>query len=193
MLGENGAGKSTLIKVLGGIYIAEEGEIFIDGKKVTIDGVNASHNNGISIIHQELVLVPHMTVAENIFLGREPSKGLWVSHETMEKEAQQLLDTRPEKFAVVYTDFSDFKYINDVFGYDYGDLLLSQYGKLLLKGLHEYELCGRVSADNFVLLLHYNEKSEIAARQADADYEILRFMHTAHDGRCPPQTAVSAA
>ena len=89
LLGENGAGKSTLIKVLGGIYIAEEGEIFIDGKKVTIDGVNASHNNGISIIHQELVLVPHMTVAENIFLGREPSKGLWVSHETMEKEAQQ--------------------------------------------------------------------------------------------------------
>ena len=69
LLGENGAGKSTLIKVLGGIYIAEEGEIFIDGKKVTIDGVNASHNNGISIIHQELVLVPHMTVAENIFLG----------------------------------------------------------------------------------------------------------------------------
>ena len=93
LLGENGAGKSTLIKVLGGIYIAEEGEIFIDGKKVTIDGVNASHNNGISIIHQELVLVLHMTVAENIFLGREPSKGLWVSHETMEKEAQQLLDT----------------------------------------------------------------------------------------------------
>ena len=93
LLGENGAGKSTLIKVLGGIYIAEEGEIFIDGQKVTIDGVNASHNNGISIIHQELVLVPHMTVAENIFLGREPSKGLWVSHETMEKEAQQLLDT----------------------------------------------------------------------------------------------------
>ena len=48
LLGENGAGKSTLIKVLGGIYIAEEGEIFIDGQKVTIDGVNASHNNGIS-------------------------------------------------------------------------------------------------------------------------------------------------
>ncbi len=47
-------------------------------------------------IHQELVLVPHMTVAENIFLGREPSKGLWVSHETMEKEAQQLLDTYHE-------------------------------------------------------------------------------------------------
>ena len=79
LLGENGAGKSTLIKVLGGIYIAEEGEIFIDGKKVNIDSVNASHENGIAIIHQELVLVPYMTVAENIFLGREPG-GRLVKH-----------------------------------------------------------------------------------------------------------------
>ena len=91
LLGENGAGKSTLIKVLGGIYIAEEGEIFIDGKKVNIDSVNASHENGIAIIHQELVLVPHMTVAENIFLGREPG-GRWVNHQKMEKDAQELLD-----------------------------------------------------------------------------------------------------
>lgn len=92
LLGENGAGKSTLIKVLGGIYIADEGEIFIEGKKTVIDGVNASHNAGISIIHQELVLVPHMTVAENIFLGREPGKGSWVNHEIMEKKARELLE-----------------------------------------------------------------------------------------------------
>ena len=72
LLGENGAGKSTLIKVLGGIYIAEEGEIKIDGKPVVINSVNDARDNGISIIHQELVLVPRMTVAENIFLGREP-------------------------------------------------------------------------------------------------------------------------
>ena len=91
LLGENGAGKSTLIKVLGGIYIAEEGEIFINGKKVNIDSVNASHENGIAIIHQELVLVPYMTVAENIFLGREPG-GKLVKHEKMEKDAQELLD-----------------------------------------------------------------------------------------------------
>lgn len=92
LLGENGAGKSTLIKVLGGIYIAEKGEIFIEGQKVVIDNVNAAYLNGISIIHQELVLVPHMSVAENIFLGREPGKGFLVSHDTMEKEAQQMLD-----------------------------------------------------------------------------------------------------
>ena len=72
LLGENGAGKSTLIKVLGGIYIAEAGEILIDGRHVDINSVNAARDNGISIIHQELVQVPHMTVAENIFLGREP-------------------------------------------------------------------------------------------------------------------------
>lgn len=71
LLGENGAGKSTLIKVLGGIYHAEEGEIYIEGQKVDIDGVVSSRGAGVSIVHQELVLVPYMTVAENIFLGRE--------------------------------------------------------------------------------------------------------------------------
>lgn len=92
LLGENGAGKSTLIKVLGGIYIAEEGEIYIEGKKVTIGGVKDAQANGISIIHQELVLVPHMTVAENIFLGREHGKGQFVNHESMISAAQTLLD-----------------------------------------------------------------------------------------------------
>lgn len=92
LLGENGAGKSTLIKVLGGIYSADEGKIYIEGKEVTIDGVKTAQNNGIAIIHQELVLVPHMTVAENIFLGREPLKGGFVDKETMNSEAQALLD-----------------------------------------------------------------------------------------------------
>ncbi len=92
LLGENGAGKSTLIKVLGGIYIAEEGEIFIDGKQVTINNVNAARDNGISIIHQELVQVPHMTVAENIFLGREPMGKFGVDTRKMIRESQVMLD-----------------------------------------------------------------------------------------------------
>lgn len=92
LLGENGAGKSTLIKVLGGIYIAEEGEIYIEGKKVNINSVNDSHENGVAIIHQELVLVPYMTVAENIFLGREHGKGKLINKESMIREAQTLLD-----------------------------------------------------------------------------------------------------
>ena len=92
LLGENGAGKSTLIKVLGGIYIAEEGEIYIDGKQVAINSVNAARENGISIIHQELVQVPHMTVAENIFLGREYMGKFGVDTRRMIAESQKMLD-----------------------------------------------------------------------------------------------------
>lgn len=92
LLGENGAGKSTLIKVLGGIYRAEEGEIYIDGQKVNIDGVVAARHAGISIVHQELVLVPYMTVAENIFLGREPGKKMNINRRKMSEDAQKLLD-----------------------------------------------------------------------------------------------------
>lgn len=93
LLGENGAGKSTLIKVLGGIYTADQGEIFIEGKKVEIKDVKSAQECGISIIHQELVLVPHMTVGENIFLGREPSIGKFVNSSKMNDDAQKLLDT----------------------------------------------------------------------------------------------------
>lgn len=92
LLGENGAGKSTLIKVLGGIYHAEEGEIYIEGQKVKIDGVVAAREAGISIVHQELVLVPYMTVAENIFLGREPGSRMNINRRQMSKDAQELLD-----------------------------------------------------------------------------------------------------
>ena len=74
LLGENGAGKSTLIKVLGGIYEKDEGEILIQGSPVEIKNVEQARKAGVSIIHQELVLVPYLTVAENIFLGRELRK-----------------------------------------------------------------------------------------------------------------------
>ena len=71
LLGENGAGKSTLIKVLGGIHQPDSGSIIIDGKQVKIQSVNDARKYGIGIIHQEIVLVPYLSVAENIFLGRE--------------------------------------------------------------------------------------------------------------------------
>ena len=93
LLGENGAGKSTLIKVLGGIYHPEEGQIFINGRETAITSVNRARDNGISIIHQELVLVPHMTVAENIFLGREPVGKFGINYVRMGREAQKMLDT----------------------------------------------------------------------------------------------------
>ncbi len=93
IMGENGAGKSTLIKILGGIYIADEGEIFVDGRKVDIDSVGTSKDLGIAVIHQELVLAPSMTVAENIYLGREPMKGMFVDTGKMIDDAQNLLNS----------------------------------------------------------------------------------------------------
>ncbi len=93
IMGENGAGKSTLIKILGGIYIADEGEIFVDGRKVDIDSVGTSKALGIAVIHQELVLAPSMTIAENIYLGREPMKGMFVDTRRMITDAQDLLNS----------------------------------------------------------------------------------------------------
>ena len=93
LLGENGAGKSTLIKVLGGIYERDEGKIFINGEEVKIESVLDAQKNGIAIIHQELVLVPHMSVAENIYLGREPMKNHFVNKSEMNEKAQELLNS----------------------------------------------------------------------------------------------------
>jgi len=72
LVGENGAGKSTLMKILAGVYQPEEGEIILQGKKVSIHNPKDAQKLGISIIYQEFNLVPYLTVAQNIFLGREP-------------------------------------------------------------------------------------------------------------------------
>jgi ribose transport system ATP-binding protein/inositol transport system ATP-binding protein len=94
LLGENGAGKSTLINILGGIYHCDAGEIFIEGKKTEITDVKSSQCSGIAIIHQELVLVPYMSIAENIFLGREPrKKNGMVDKKRMIREAAEYMRT----------------------------------------------------------------------------------------------------
>ena len=71
LMGENGAGKSTLMKVLTGIYSLDSGSIHYQGQPVTFKGPRDSQQAGISIIHQELNLIPEISIAENIFLGRE--------------------------------------------------------------------------------------------------------------------------
>lgn len=92
VVGQNGAGKSTLMKILGGAYSDYEGEIFIDGKPVTIRSPKDSRAAGIAVIYQELNLVPDLTVAENIFLGREPTKFLGlVDFAHMREEAAKVL------------------------------------------------------------------------------------------------------
>src|SRR5207247_2173225 len=72
LVGENGAGKSTLMKILGGIYAKDNGHIIFEGNEVEITSPGMAQHLGISIIHQELNLMPHLTVAQNIFIGREP-------------------------------------------------------------------------------------------------------------------------
>ena len=75
LMGENGAGKSTLMKIMTGIYQPDAGEIHISGQKVNLSDPRAAQALGISIIHQELFLMNHLTAAQNIYIGREPRKG----------------------------------------------------------------------------------------------------------------------
>jgi ribose transport system ATP-binding protein len=84
LMGENGAGKSTLMKILSGAYFPDPGaDILIDGKAAHIDGPLAAKDHGIAIIYQELALAPNLTVAENIYLGREAHRGPTIDRSTM--------------------------------------------------------------------------------------------------------------
>lgn len=76
LVGENGAGKSTLMKVLSGIYAKDAGTILYQGREVAIPSPRAAQHLGISMIHQELNLMPHLTLAQNVFVGREPRSGI---------------------------------------------------------------------------------------------------------------------
>lgn len=91
LLGENGAGKSTLIKVLGGIHAPEQGEIRLDGRAVAIRSVADADRCGIRIIHQELSLAPNLSIAENIYLGREPEWLGFIDRGRMFVEAGELV------------------------------------------------------------------------------------------------------
>ncbi len=92
LLGENGAGKSTLLKILSGIYHADAGGIFIEGKPVTIRSPKSARLAGIALIHQELQQVPELDVAQNMFLGNPITKlGVITDRAAMQARATQLL------------------------------------------------------------------------------------------------------
>jgi ribose transport system ATP-binding protein len=92
IVGENGAGKSTLMKILSGVHREYEGHIVLDGKPVTFANPSQAQDNGIAIIHQELNLIPYLSVAENVFLGREfiGLTGL-IDYKAMHRETTKML------------------------------------------------------------------------------------------------------
>ncbi len=93
LMGENGAGKSTLMKVLCGIYKRDGGEVILFDKPVEFNTIKESQEAGISIIHQELNMMNHLTVAQNIYIGREPMvNGIYIDDKKMEKDAKALFD-----------------------------------------------------------------------------------------------------
>jgi ABC-type uncharacterized transport system ATPase subunit len=101
LLGENGAGKSTLMNILYGLYHPDEGEIRVDGRPLRIDSPRAAIDSGIGMVHQHFMLIPVMTVAENIVLGVEPHNGPFLDLETAEERVRELskqfgLAVRPE-------------------------------------------------------------------------------------------------
>ena len=103
LMGENGAGKSTLMKVLTGIYGANEGTIHYNGKQVEYSKPKEAMDDGIVIVHQELNMMNHLTVAQNIFIGREEiNQGLFINDNAGNKKAKELfkllkLDINPQE------------------------------------------------------------------------------------------------
>lgn len=91
LMGENGAGKSTLIKVLTGVYTIDGGEITLNGNKISISSTQDAQNHGISTVYQEVNLCPNLSVAENIYIGREPMKRGSIDWKTINTSAEKLL------------------------------------------------------------------------------------------------------
>ena len=92
LVGENGAGKSTMMKIIAGIYKKDGGRLIYKGEEVEISNPHAAQEMGISMVHQELNLMPHLTAAQNIFIGREPLKGPFLDESTLNNKAAALFE-----------------------------------------------------------------------------------------------------
>ncbi|MBW3592265.1 MAG: ATP-binding cassette domain-containing protein, partial [Actinobacteria bacterium] len=92
LLGENGAGKSTLMNILYGLYHPDEGEIFLNGKPVRIHSPREAIDHGIGMVHQHFMLIPVMTVAENIVLASEPNRGPFLDLRAAEQQVREISD-----------------------------------------------------------------------------------------------------
>ena len=92
LVGENGAGKSTLMKILSGVLTPDKGEIILKGEKMSIRNPAEAYRAGISIVHQELIQIPSMSVAENIYLGRYDTKGGFISFRKLVERTEELME-----------------------------------------------------------------------------------------------------
>jgi ribose transport system ATP-binding protein len=92
LVGENGAGKSTLIKVLMGAYLKDAGQIYLDGQKVEITNPLVAQDLGLSAVYQDVMLAPHLSIMENIFLGRQPKRAGLIDFRRMYKESKKILE-----------------------------------------------------------------------------------------------------
>lgn len=99
LCGENGAGKSTLMNIIGGVFPPTEGEIIFDGKKIAPRNPKEAQDLGIGFVHQELSLCPHLTAAENIFIGRLPRKGSMIDFKRLWEKADRVLGQFNANFA----------------------------------------------------------------------------------------------
>ena len=91
LMGENGAGKSTLVKVLTGVYVMDEGSVTLEGNSAIIRSPQDAQKHGISTVYQEVNLCPNITVAENLYIGREPRKWGLIDWKQMNRDAAELL------------------------------------------------------------------------------------------------------
>ena len=157
LMGENGAGKSTLMKVIDGIYQPDAGTIRMYGQEVHIHGPRDAIAKGISMIHQELNPVPHMTIAENIFLGREAKKLLgFVDRDRMMKETEKLLKK-------LDFDFDPSQKMNE----------------LSVAGMQMIEIAKAVSCDSKVILMD-EPTSAITENEVEKLFNIIRDL-ISHD------------
>ena len=117
LLGENGAGKSTLMNILGGVFHADAGQILLDNKPCTFSSPKEAISNGIAFIHQELNLINDLTVYENLFIGEELTKGIFLRRKDMKAKARDVLksmdvDVLPEE--MVYSLDASYKQIVEI-------------------------------------------------------------------------------
>ena len=153
LMGENGAGKSTLMKCMFGIYKMDDGEIYYEDEKVTINDPMEALNKGIAMVHQELQPIPERSIAENIYLGRFPMKKILgvpvIDHEKMYENTEKLLEQVHMKF--------DPK---------------AKLSTLSVSQMQSVEIAKAVSADCKVLILD-EPTSSLTAREVEALFKII--------------------